>query len=398
MDSVRKIADAVLYEGYVLWPYRRSALKNRQRWTFGGIYPRGHSEGREDDPWRMRTECLLLGDDDAVLDVRVRFLQVVRRQVMRADHAGLQPVDELTVAGERHLTWDEATEREIGVGGLRLSELASRPRRMRIAIPRGQSHEDLYENRDQSGGTQVAAVLRPRLGSHGWTSSRREVDLSDAVRPKSRPPPGASESKDARAPVGAIVRSWHRLDGSVEIGAVRLPIGPEQLPAGVHPAQRVFRVTVRVANTTPWRGGSREQAVERTFCSTHAVLHAERGEFVSLTDPPEELGAAAEACRNDGVWPVLVGEPDDRTTLLASPIILEDHPRIAPESPGDLFDGGEIDQLLTLNILSLTDAEKAEMRASDPRAREILDRTEALSEEELMRLHGTIRDFRQVRG
>jgi hypothetical protein len=95
---------------------------------------------------------------------------------------------------------------------------------------------------------------------------------------------------------------------------------------------------------------------------------------------------------------VLVGEPADRSTLLASPIILEDHPRIAPESPGDLFDGGEIDQLLTLNILSLTDAEKAEMRASDPRAREILDRTEALSEEELMRLHGTIRDFRQVRG
>jgi hypothetical protein len=157
-------------------------------------------------------------------------------------------------------------------------------------------------------------------------------------------------------------------------------------------------VTVRVANTTPWHGGSREQAVERTLCSAHAVLHAERGEFVSLTDPPQQLRFAAEACRNDGVWPVLVGEPDDRSTLLASPIILEDHPRIAPESPGDLFDGGEIDQLLTLNILSLTDAEKDEMRASDPRAREILERTEALSEEELMRLHGTIRELRQVRG
>ncbi|MCW3028142.1 MAG: hypothetical protein JWN81_1353 [Solirubrobacterales bacterium] len=79
--------------------------------------------------------------------------------------------------------------------------------------------------------------------------------------------------------------------------------------------------------------------------------------------------------------------------MLCSPIILEDHPRIAPESPGDLFDGGEIDQLLILNILSLTDEEKAEMRATDPRAREILERTEALTPDQLMRLHGTIREL-----
>ena len=93
---------------------------------------------------------------------------------------------------------------------------------------------------------------------------------------------------------------------------------------------------------------------------------------------------------------MLVGEPADRTRCSSSPIILDDHPRIAPESPGDLFDGGEIDQLLVLNILSLTDEEKAEMRASDPRAREILERTEALTPEQIMRLHGAIRDW-QVR-
>jgi hypothetical protein len=82
--------------------------------------------------------------------------------------------------------------------------------------------------------------------------------------------------------------------------------------------------------------------------------------------------------------------------MLASPIILEDHPKIAPESPGDLFDGGEIDQLLVLNILSLTDEEKAEMRAADPRTREILERTERLSSEELMRLHGRLTDLSRV--
>ena len=123
------------------------------------------------------------------------------------------------------------------------------------------------------------------------------------------------------------------------------------------------------------------------------MLRCDAGAFVSQADPPEALRDAAAACRSDGLWPVLV---DDRT-VLASPIILEDRPRIAPESPGDLFDGGEIDQLLVLNILSMTDEEKEEMRATDPRAREILERTEALTEEELMRLHGAIREFGMAR-
>jgi hypothetical protein len=112
-----------------------------------------------------------------------------------------------------------------------------------------------------------------------------------------------------------------------------------------------------------------------------------------LADPPLELRDAAAACRNVGLWPTLVGDREDRSTILASPIILEDYPRIAPESPGDLFDGGEIDQLLILNILALSDEEKAEMAASDPRAREILERTESLTPDQLMALHGTIREF-----
>ena len=154
-------------------------------------------------------------------------------------------------------------------------------------------------------------------------------------------------------------------------------------------AAGVVRVSVEIANTTPWDGDDREDALRRTFCSTHAVLRTAAGAFVSQADPPERLRAAAEAWRNEGLWPVLA---DGHHTVLASPIILEDHPRIAPESPGDLFDGGEIDQLLVLNILSLTDAEKAEMRATDPRARAILDRCEALTAEQLMRLHGTVRE------
>jgi len=330
LDPVRQIADAVLYEGYLLWPYRRSAMKNRQRWTFGGVYPRAHHEAHEDDRCELRSECLLEGGEDSAVEVRVRFLHVVRRQVMAPGRGGLEPVEELTVGDERYLSWEEATEREV-VGDLRVSE---DPARVAIDIPAGQDQEEL------------------------------------------RDPAGKQ--------VGAIVRSWKALGGTLKLGAE--PLGPGLL-----------RVSVEVVNETPWSGGSREDALERTFCSTHAVLRARGARFVSLTDPPEDLRAQAEACRNEGAWPVLVGEPGDRDTLLASPIILEDHPRIAPESPGDLFDGGEIDQMLTLNILSLTDEEKAEMRQSDPKAREILERTEALSNEELMNLHGAIREFQHVR-
>jgi hypothetical protein len=126
--------------------------------------------------------------------------------------------------------------------------------------------------------------------------------------------------------------------------------------------------------------------------SAHAVLKARRGELVSTIEPPERLEAATAELRSDGLWPVLVGEDGERSTILAAPIILSDYARVAPESPGDFFDGGEIDQLLVLNILGLTDDEKRELRAGDPRARAMLERTEAMEPEELMRLNGRLLD------
>ena len=159
-----------------------------------------------------------------------------------------------------------------------------------------------------------------------------------------------------------------------------------------------FRVTARITNTTPWGGEDRESTLRQTFASTHTVLEVEGGEFVSLMDPPEELQEAVEGCENLKTWPVLVGEEGERSMMLSSPIILYDYPQIAPESPGDLFDGGEIDQLLILNVLTLTDEEKEEMRASDPKAREILTRCESLSPEQLMNLHGVVREGQRLRG
>jgi hypothetical protein len=191
-----------------------------------------------------------------------------------------------------------------------------------------------------------------------------------------------------RIPGGAIRRSWLALGGEVSVTR-------ELLRAGL------VRVTVSIVNASPWveraredvPGRAREDALRQTFCSTHVVLRTDDGTWVSLTDPPCALRSEAEACKNVGLWPVLVGEEEDRDTLLASPIILSDHPQIAPESPGNLFDSGEIDQMLVLNILAMTEQERRDMRDSDPRAREILERTEALTGEEIMGLHGAVREF-----
>lgn len=328
-DPVRTIADAVLYEGYVLWPYRRSALKNAHRWTFGGVFPRAHAEARAagDDPWTMQTQCLVEGTETARVEVAVRFLHVVRRQALDAQG---RRVEELTTAdGARHLTWDEAAEREIALPPTPLRRLEGR-RGMRLPIS-----------------VSAGAAREPLDG-------------------------------------GALVRTWERLEGVVELHSEPF------FDTSLH------RLTVRIANTTPWHGGAREAALCHALCSTHTILRVAGGAFVSQTDPPRRLRGESAACENEGTWPVLVGEEGARDTLLSSPIILSDYPRVAPESPGDLFDGGEIDQLLILNVLALTDAEKDEARASDPRVRELLERTEALTPEQLMRLNGTIREL-QVR-
>lgn len=324
--SVRAIADAVLYEGYILWPYRRSALKNQRRFTFGGVYPPAHAARHPDDPATMQTEVLLLGSGEAVVRVTVRFLQLVKRTVVDAEGKACET---LYAGGETYSSWEEAAEREIVCPALPLAALAS--------------------------GLRVPICVS-----------------------------AASEDEPLPERAGHLVRSWEGLVGDVAISTAEVAPG-------------IWRASVLIENRSLFEGEDRQEALRNTFCSTHTLLAAEGGQFVSLADPPGQLAGLAAACQNSGTWPVLVGEPGDVPQMLSSPIILEDYPRVAPESPGDLFDGGEIDQLLILNMLALTAEEKAEMRASDPRAKEILERTEQLTPEQLMALHGTIREFGMAR-
>lgn len=347
LEAVEAVARAVLYEGYNLYPYRPAAVKNRQRWTFGGIYPRAYSDAQGGtDPWTIQTECLLEGQTSTRLEVRLRFLQLIARRVGELPvplptlpagaESDLRLVPRLCVGQRLIEPWQEATEREVIAANLVLGHLLARPYRLPLV----------------------------------W-SARREVE------PVSGP--------DGRV-VGGIIREQAMIEGAVEIATRAV-------------ASDLFQVTVSVQNTTLSRGDeSRDAALLHSLVSAHLILGSRDGRFVSLTDPPEPWRALASACHNQGVWPVLVGQPGERETVLAAPIILADYPQVAAESTGDLFDATEINEILTLRILTLTEEEKREMRSTDERTRRLLERTEALSAEQLWELHGTIRHLRPFQG
>jgi hypothetical protein len=339
------IVKAVLYEGYMLYPYRPSAVKNRQRFNFGVVYPRVYSEAQGGtDAWTMQTECLVQGNDGTQCFVRVRFLRMVARSIAKVrtplselssvTDANVEKVERLEVNGTVHQSWQEAVEETIEVTEFNLSALAMQPMQWPFRLSAGQEREAV---RDE----------------HGLI-------------------------------FGIIQRDKARVAGKIEFAAERLE-------------QNLYKLTARILNDSqiePFVPVSRDQALARSLVSAHTILEVRGGEFVSLVDPPEAYRSYAGACQNRGTWPVLVGEEGERDTMLSSPIILYDYPQIAPESPGDLFDGAEIDEILSLRILTMTDEEKREMRQSDDRARHILERTEALPQEHFAKLHGVLRGLR----
>jgi hypothetical protein len=195
--------------------------------------------------------------------------------------------------------------------------------------------------------------------------------------------PGGSETAD-----GISRQRWPLL------GEIRLSAQVLEGPYGV------IKLTVEVANAAEWADpeAGRHLALRQSLIAAHTVLAVTDGEFISLLDPPEWAKPAAESCRNERIWPVMVGEAGRRDVLLISPIILYDYPQIAPESAGELYDGTEIDEILTLRTMTLTDEEKAEARATDERARKLMDRVDSMPPEMLDKLHGAIRYLGETPG
>jgi hypothetical protein len=362
--SALAVADAVLYEGYLLYPYRRSSGKNRVRWQFGVLAPREWIEARpaakdsvagSADAWRQRTECLVEARASARLRVQVRFLQAQNRSVqlrsvrqpgplpavlspptvpaspMREPRDQFVAVDSVELDGERHLTFEEAVPRDLDID-VAMDELGATEHVELIIVPGGEEIESLGEH------TRVVRTRWP-------VSVRVRLSMSDASAP---------------------------------IPLRRLRIDVENAVTGEDPA------------------APRTEVLRRCLVSTHCLLRLRDGVFLSLLDPPAWASVAAKECINVHTFPVLAGESGGRSVALSSPIIMYDHPGVAPESPGDLFDACEIDEILTLRTLTLTDEERLEARATDPRAKAILDRADVIPDEMFARLHGAVRSLRPV--
>jgi len=283
-----RVADAVLYEGYALYPYRPSAAKNQFRWQFGVLAPRApHDDG---EPWFAQTECLIDGgrSADSSLAVCVRCL--------RPGPAGAES-----------------------------------------------------------------------RGSHAWLESvPRAIELEEIVL--TEPPLSRTFPLD----LGVAVR----------------------LIVDVHQADAFLKLRLRLENHEPWRdefAADRDAMLQRSLVGTHLLLAVDGAAFLSLLDPPHDAAQAAASCENQYTWPVLVGDRGRRDLMLSSPIVLYDFPAVAKESPGDLCDAAEIDEILSLRIMTMTDEEKAEAREADARVRVLLDRVETLGPDALAALHGTMR-------
>lgn len=294
------IADAILYEGYVLYPYTASALKNQVRWQFGVIAPAAYASRGTGEATEAQTEVLLECGDDARIDVLVRFLQI-EEHVRNGEPA-----------------FDGAVERRVPVtlracDGTRAETVIAVPFEERVEGP------DIYRRRPLLG-TVVAEV------------------------------------------------------------------------AAVSESPRLLRLCVRVENHSEAIEGARSSAPRTAFVSAHTLLHVENGAFLSVLDVPSY--ARSVELRNRNTWPVLVGNSEEdaqrAALVLSSPIILYDFPSVASQSEADTFDGLEIDELMMLSVRSLSDAERAEAKATDPRSHAVIERAERFDAQELARLHGTL--------
>ncbi|MEY2580720.1 MAG: hypothetical protein QOE09_569 [Ilumatobacteraceae bacterium] len=337
--TARLVADTVLYEGYVLYPYRASAQKNQIRWQFGVLAPPGYCRSSGSERWAMRSEVIVDPGEQPRLTVRIRCLQVQHRDLETTTDEGTSysHVESLQLGDSTLVPWDEAVDREVDVPTHALTasdDVTSHS----FTLPAGEDVE----------------LLRDHRGSL----------------------------------VGRAVRRREEVRGLVQISTRR-----------VEADSNLLKVSITVENTAEWADDGptdRDSVMGKSLIAVHTLLAVDDASFVSLLEPRPDAEAAVASCHNDGTFPVLIGNTETNDVMLSSPIILYDFPAVAPESAGDFCDSTEIDEILALRVMTLTDDEKAEARGTDARAAAIIDRCDDMPDEIWTRLHGAVRSLRPI--
>ena len=297
-ELVEKVVNAVLYEGYILYPYRASSKKNRERFTFGRVYPEDYSIAQNGaEPFVMQTECLVRDESkDALNKYQCAF-------------------------SPSHGAWGRILSAPI-------TEMPEVEPKFEI-VPDLQSGRTTLSDLAGGGGAEGGA------GSVSSTAPRR-CRTSLTFHHRALEPVRGDDGKIS----AIVVRRQDAIRGVIEVATQ--PVDDS-----------VFKMTVRIVNRTAVSKAGPRKSERHHHADVYLHPHDSTGagrRMDFLTDPPPTYANAVAACKNIGAWPVLVGEESkgERDAMLSSPIILYDYPQIAPESPGDLFDGLEIDEILTL--------------------------------------------------
>jgi hypothetical protein len=349
--NLEALSRAVLHEGHSLFPYTRSAVKNAKSIPFGVVYPQEYAQHHLEVSAVMQTECLVTGGPDLRVEVTIRFLQ-------RPGSAGGETIERKTVS-------DTVPLGALTVKGVTLP--------IQFEHLRGTVTLAAREVED----VHILSVP-PRDGSAAFRLQQPGIS------------PGSPQ-----APAPASSFTLLQPKGCAPVQASGADVAGQQYQgAPVQGSPPVSRLTARIINITPIAGAataSREEMFPYCFLSAHTILTVTGGKFLSVLEPAPEWRSAAEQCQNFGTWPVLVGE-DDRI-VLSSPIILYDHPQLANESTGDLFDATEIEEALLLHLSALPEAEKDQIAGTDEKLRQMLARAGSVTPEQMWKLHGTCHEL-----
>ena len=337
-NKLAVLTRSILYEGYSLYPYYRSAVKNQMPVPFGVIFPQDYAAFHEHAPSRIQSECIIAGISNPSVTIQVRFLQVRKTEVFEKRTGDGENGEFIAVArtevNDRCLESGWQTIERNHSFECRAADLINRCKILPVAFDSWNEGEMIF-NADKKVVAKLVTTVSATQGMIGFAMELIE-GKSDAYR------------------LTVVVTNATHIDQAATI--------------------------------------SRDAVLGQSFLSSNIVFKTGEAQFISHLDPPSQWQSAIDACRNIHTWPIIVD--DDNRALLSSPIILNDHPQINPQSAGDLFDSTEIEEALLLHVNLLSEQEKERICSNDPKLQAMLNKVSSLTPGDLSSYHSMMKEDR----